>query len=106
MAGHIRDVAIRAYLGRGVHSTSGPLLGHVVDVLADARSGAAQWVVVRLRGPVPRHRALPFALLLETARGLAVPLSRTTLRDSPQIKVGANMTARQELDLHSYWIGQ
>ncbi|WP_338752123.1 PRC-barrel domain-containing protein [Janibacter alittae] len=105
MAVRIPDMAIRNYLGHEVHSTAGPLLGHVVDILADARSGTAQWVVVSLRGFLPRHRALPCALVLRTAGGLGVPVSRRTLRDSPQIRLGTAMTARQELDLHAYWIG-
>lgn len=105
MAVHIPDMAIRTYLGHEVHTTTGPSLGHIVDILADAQSGAPQWVVVRLRSLLPRHRALPFALLLRTAHGLVVPVSRTTLRDSPQIRLGTAMTARQELDLHAYWTG-
>ncbi|NYF96744.1 PRC-barrel domain-containing protein [Janibacter cremeus] len=103
MAVHSPDMAIRNYLGHEVHSTAGPLLGHIVDILADARSGVPQWAVVTLRGLLPRHRALPFALLLRTAHGLVVPVSRTTLRDSPQIRLGTAMTARQELDLRAYW---
>ena len=61
--------------------------------------------LVSLRGLLPRHRALPFALLLRTTQGLVVPVSRRTLQDSPQIRSGSAMTSRQELDLHAYWTG-
>lgn len=105
MAVHIPDLAIRSYLGHEVRSTTGQLLGHIVDILADAESAVPEWVVVSLRGLLPRHRALPCALLLRTTQGLVVPVSRRTLRDSPQIRLGSAMTARQELDLHAYWTG-
>lgn len=105
MAVHIPDLAIRSYLGHEVRSTTGQLLGHIVDILADAESAVPQWVVVGLPGLLPRHRAIPFALLLQTTRGLVVPVSRTTLRNSPQIRLGSAMTARQELDLHAFWTG-
>lgn len=100
---HHQDVSIRAYLGRGVHSTAGPLLGEVDDILADARSGAPQWVVIRVRALLARYRALPITLVLRTADGLIVPVSRTTLRNSPRIRPGTALTARQELQLHTYW---
>lgn len=105
MAVHIPDMAIRSYLGHEVRSTTGQFLGHIVDILADAESAVPQWVVVSLRGLLPRHRALPFALLLRTTQGLVVPVSRRTLQDSPQIRSGSAMTSRQELDLHAYWTG-
>lgn len=105
MAVHIPDMAIRTYLGQELRSTTGQLLGHIIDLLADAQSGVPQWAVVSLRGLRPRQRALPVALLLRTTQGLVVPVSRRTLRDSPQIRLGSAMTARQELDLHAYWTG-
>lgn len=95
---------IRAYMGRLIRSSTGPTLGHVVDVLADARSRSPHWLVIRLRGPLGGHRALPLALSLQGADGLLAPVSRRTLQNSPRIRVGASLTARQELDVQTYWM--
>lgn len=96
-------VALCTYLGQRVCSSSGATLGHIDDVLGDVRSKAAQWAVVRLRGPVPRRRAIPLTLLLETAHGLLVPASRALVRGSPPIKARSDLTSRQELELQRYW---
>ncbi|WP_435198429.1 PRC-barrel domain-containing protein [Janibacter sp. GS2] len=100
------DAAICAYLGRRVRSSTGGVLGRVDDVLADASSRVPQWLVVRVSGPLPRHRALPLALLLEMKQGLVAPVSRRTLGRAPTIALGAHLTATQELALRQYWMDQ
>lgn len=100
---HTPDMVIRTYVGQTITSTTGARLGRVVDVLADARSRSPQWLVVRVRGPWAGHRALPLALSAQTADGLITPVSRNTLRDSPRIRLGAHLTAPQELDVQTYW---
>lgn len=99
-------VALRAYLGQTICSSSGATLGHIDDVLGDVRSRAAQWVVVRLRGPLPRHRAIPLTLLLETRHGLVVPASPTAVRSSPPVRARSDLSARQEQELQRYWTEQ
>lgn len=96
-------VALRAYLGRTVCSCSGATLGHIDDVLGDARSRVAQWAVLRLRGLLPRYRAIPLTLLVETAHGLVMPVSRSTIRASPPVRARSDLSARQERELRRYW---
>lgn len=98
------DAAICTYLGRYVRGSTGMLLGRIDDVLADARSRVPQWLVIRVVGPLPRHRGLPLGFLLETDRSLVVPVSRRTLRQAPRVTLGAHLTARQELALRQYWM--
>lgn len=100
------DVAMCAYLGRCVRSSTGAVLGRVDDVLADASSRVPQWLVVRVVGPLPRHRALPLALLLEVKQGLIAPISRRALGRAPTIALGTHLTAKQELALRRYWMDQ
>lgn len=98
------DETICAYFGRTIRSSAGPPLGRIEDVLADARSRVAQWVVIRLPGPAPRYRALPLFLLIELDRGLMAPVSTRTLRRAPKVALGAALTAQQELALRRYWV--
>lgn len=98
------DATICTYLGRYVRGSTGVVLGRIDDVLADARSRVPQWLVIRLVGPLPRHRAMPLGSLLETDQSLMAPVSRHTLRDAPRVRLGAHLTARQELALRQYWM--
>lgn len=95
---------ICTYLGRRLLSSTGPTLGRVHDVLADARSRAPQWLVVRLPGLRSNHRALPLQLVLMLDRGLVAPVSPRTLRRAPRVRAGHHLTARDELTLRRYWI--
>lgn len=92
-----------AYLGRTVSSTTGPPLGRIEDLLADAHSHAPQWAVIRLVGIRARYRALPLLLVLETERGLVAPVTRAMLRTTPTVALGVGLTAAQELALHGSW---
>lgn len=93
-----------SYFGRSVRSTSGPTLGRVEDLLADARSRAPQWLVIRLVGLPPRHRALPLVLVLETNQHLIAPVTRRMLREAPPLSLRADLTTQQELELRRYWV--
>jgi hypothetical protein len=106
MAVHHPGRGLRTPWGEAVLSPAGHPLGRVEDLLVDARSGNPQWVVVRLRGLLPRHRALPLALLRRAPGGFVVPVSRRSLRDSPRVVSGVALTARQELALYVYWAAE
>lgn len=96
-------VALDTYLGRMVRTAGGSALGRVSDVLADARSGTPQWLVVRVRGLRPRHRAVPIALCLESRGRLVVPTSVRQLLDGPSVRLRSPLTNRDELALRSHW---
>lgn len=95
--------ALERYLGREVHAADGTLLGHVSDVLADARGGALDWLVVRLVGPLPRHRAIPLRMSIEVTGRLLVPTSRAALRSAPAVRPGRGLTAPEELRQRHHW---
>ena len=95
---------IRSYLGRRVHSPTGLALGRVEDLLADTRSHAPQWLVLRLVGVREGHRALPLVLVLETERGLVAPVTRRILLEAPLVSLRSDLTAQQELGLRRYWM--
>lgn len=95
--------ALRRYLHREVRAADGELLGHVSDVLADPGSGIIAWLVLRVRGRMRRHRAVPVNLSIEVADRLVVPTSRTDLLASPPIRPNAPLRAEQERTLRARW---
>lgn len=95
--------ALERYLGREVHAADGTLLGRVSDVLADARGGPPDWLVVRLVGPLPRHRAIPLRMSIEVTGRLLVPTSRAALRSAPAVRLGRGLTAPEELRQRRHW---
>lgn len=99
-----RNTTICTYLGRSIRSSAGPVLGRVDDVLADAHSRVAEWLVIRLPGPWSRHRAVPLFLLIDVEQGLVAPVSPHTLRRAPKVALGAPLTTQQELVLRRYWM--
>lgn len=92
------------YLDRPVRSSTGPILGRVYDVLADAYSRTPQWLVLRTAGPLPGYRAVPLQLVLDLDRGLVVPICARTLRRAPRIRRGHHLTAQEELVQRRYWM--
>lgn len=95
--------AMRQYAGRRVHTIGGLSLGRVIDVLGDVDTGAPQWVVIRVGGPRWCHRAAPIGLCLESLGRLILPTSRQGLCAGPRIRLGAVLTAEQELALRAHW---
>ncbi|KRE36916.1 hypothetical protein ASG73_11360 [Janibacter sp. Soil728] len=93
----------RRYLGRPVRTRRGVLLGRVSDVLSDAESRDPQWLVVRLRGVVPRHRPLPLQLVLEEEHALVAPISADVLRSAPVATVATDLRSSQEMSWRRYW---
>jgi sporulation protein YlmC with PRC-barrel domain len=95
--------ALCRYLGRRVHSTDGRTLGVVADVLADARSGAVQWLVVRVAGMRSRYRTVPVNVSIEVRGRLVVPTSRHMLLAGPPVELGVALTSPDELRLRAHW---
>lgn len=91
------------YLGRAVRTRKGVLLGRVSDVLSDAESRSPQWLVVRLKGAVPRHRPLPLQLVLDDEVDLVVPISADVLRSAPVARVATHLVSSQEMSWRRYW---
>lgn len=91
------------YVGRRVCTIDGRHLGDVDDVLVDARSGAVQWLVLRMRGVRRRHRAVPVNLSIEVHGQLVVPTSRRTLLAAPHVSLGGSLTSSQERSLRAHW---
>lgn len=98
------STGVSAYLERPVYSTAGPQLGVIDDVLLDARSRAPHWIVIRLLGPLRRHRAVPLVLVLEEQGRLALPLTALAVRHSPRLPRRADLTTHDELALRRYWL--
>lgn len=95
--------ALERYLGREVLAADGTLLGHISDVLADVRSGTADWLVVRLVGPLPRHRAIPLRMSIEVTGRVLVPTSRAALRAAPAVRPGRALSAPEERRQRRHW---
>ena len=91
------------YVGRRVRTIDGRVLGDIDDVLVDARSGAVQWLVLRVRGMRRRHRAIPVNLSIEVRGQLVVPTTRHTLLAAPHVRLGGALTASQERRLRAHW---
>lgn len=97
------DEDLRRHLGRVLRDVDGLRLGTVVDVLADAATGRAEWLVVRMPGRPRRHRAIPLALTIDVRGTLVVPVTRDGLVHGPEIRRAEALTAGQERRLRSQW---
>nr|WP_257910678.1 hypothetical protein [Janibacter limosus] len=75
----------------------------VSDVLSDAESRSPQWLVVRLKGAVPRHRPLPLQLVLDDEVDLVVPISADVLRSAPVAGVATHPVSSREMSWRRYW---
>lgn len=95
--------AARRYLDRRVHASTGEYLGRVSDVLSDARSMDPQWLVVRLRGILPRHRPLPIQLVLDEERNLVTPITAEMLQRAPVAEIATDLGAEEEIGWRRYW---
>ena len=97
------SIGAEAWLDRSVLDAQGHAAGCVADVLLDVRSGTADWVLIRMTGLLPRHRAVPVSALREVAGALQVAASRRRLLGSPPVRPGRSLTTTEELILSGYW---
>lgn len=102
----VADNAVQGYLGHRIHGARGDTLGHVVDILADARSGVPHWLVIRVAGLRRSHRAAPISLCLASRGRLVMPVTRQALLEGPLVRPRTALTAAEELALRVHWSAQ
>lgn len=99
----LQPPSIGQFLGMPVRDTEGRLLGHVHDVLVDAESGEAEWLVVD--GPVwAAFRAVPLARVRQGLPSGSVNLTvdHCAVLASPRLDE-LRLDADHERRLLTYW---
>ncbi|MFI6522045.1 DUF2382 domain-containing protein [Spirillospora sp. NPDC050679] len=90
-------------IGKQVVGEDGAEIGTVSQIVHAEGSGEPEWLVVK-SGPFGmRERVVPYAGARASGEGIAVPMGRDTVKDSPQVDLENGLTAQDEATLVQYY---
>jgi hypothetical protein len=96
----------RDYVGRTLYDAGGHTVGKIEAMLFEDSTESPEWAEVSIGHLSTKERLVPLASARPSGEGLAVPFSKETVKDAPDVEArDGHVSPEAGVALHTYYDG-